>query len=101
MKKIIITTALLLGTTIIYAQKSNGISKGKEQILSTEDPHNPLVNGIPYDQYKAQVQAEQKQKAAKEAEAKIQQKQMMEKEAQLKLSPNPNLTEKYKNSSQK
>lgn len=59
---------------MIYAQKSNSISNGKEQIVSTEDPHNQLVNGIPYNQYKAQVQAEQKHKAAQQAEAKIQQK---------------------------
>ena len=74
MKKIIITTVLLLGTTLIYAQKSKNIRNCKEQIVSTEDPHNPLVNGIPYNQYKTQVQAEQKQRAAKEAEAKAQQK---------------------------
>lgn len=101
MKKIIITSTFLLGTTLLYAQKSNTISNGKEQIVSTEDPHNPLVNGIPYDQYKIQVQLEQKQKAAKEAEEKIAQKQLVEKEVQLKLPPNANRKEKSKNNTQK
>lgn len=76
---------LLLGTTLIYAQEKS-IIKGKGiQRVSTEDPHNPLVNGIPYDQYKAQVQAEQKKRSADEAQLKqkalVEQGQMMTNEA--------------------
>lgn len=96
MIKIIITTALLLGTTLIYAQKKDADKSSKEQIVSNEDPHNPLVNGIPYDQYKSKVQAEQKQKAAKEAEAKIQQKEFLDKQAKINLPTNPNVAEKPK-----
>ncbi len=78
MKKTIIITAILLGTTMIYAQKSNSNTNGKEQIVSTEDPHNPLVNGIPYSQYKAQVQAEQAKRVAAEEKLKSQQKAIIE-----------------------
>ena len=70
MIKLIITTAFLLGTTLIYAQQKEELRNTREQIISTENPHNPLVNGIPYDQYKTQVQTEEKQRATKEEEAK-------------------------------
>lgn len=85
MKKIIVITTLLMGTTLIYAQEK-GVLKGKGiQPVSTEDPHNPLVNGIPYDQYKAQVQAEQKKRSAEQAQlrqkAVVDQEQMMTNEA--------------------
>lgn len=96
MKKIIITTAILFGTTLIYAQKKDAVKSSKEQIVSNEDPHNPLVNGIPYDQYKAKVQNEEKQRIAKEAAAKIQQKEFLEKEAKINLPPNTNTAEKPK-----
>jgi len=96
MKKIIITIGLLLGTTVVYAQKSSSTSNGKEQIVSTEDPHNPLVNGIPYSQYKMQVQNEEKQRVAKEGAAKIQHKEFLDKQAKLNLPPNPNVAEKPK-----
>ena len=96
MIKIIITTAFLLGTTMIYAQQKEGSRSTREQIINTENPHNPLVNGIPYDQYKAQVQTAQKQKAEQESEAKIQQKQMMDKQAKLIFPPNPNVADKPK-----
>lgn len=72
MIKIIITSAFLLGTTIIYAQQKETPRSSREQILSTENPHNPLVNGIPYDQYKAKVEADQKEKEMQEAKAKSQ-----------------------------
>ena len=70
MKKIIITTTLLLGTVFIYAQKAEAKIQVREYTASNEDPHNPLVNGIPYNQYKAQVQAEEKKKAAAEVKAR-------------------------------
>ncbi|KEY19326.1 hypothetical protein [Kaistella antarctica] len=70
MKKIIITTTLLLGTVFIYAQKAEPVRQVKEYTTSTEDPHNPLVNGIPYNQYKAQVQTEEKNSAAAEVKAR-------------------------------
>ena len=96
MKKIILTFALILVSTFAFAQKSNATAGKKVQKISNEDPHNPLVNGIPYDQYKAQVQAEEKQRAAKEAEAKNQMKEELNREAKINLSPNPNISEKPK-----
>ena len=100
MKKIFTTIAV---TALIFSAKAQSNQKSNSQVLASsvantmkENPHNPLVNGIPYDQYKTQVQAEQKQRAAKEAAAKVQQKQMLEKEVQLILPPNPNLAEKPK-----
>ncbi len=101
MIKLIITSAFLLGTTMIYAQQEEAPRSSREQIISTENPHNPLVNGIPYDQYKAQVQAEEKQRAAKEAEAKNQMKEELNREAKINLPPKPNVAEKSKNTSQK
>lgn len=70
MKKVIITSAFIIGTTIIYAQKTDADKISKVQTISKEDPHNPLVNGIPYNQYKVQVQAADKQRAAQETQAK-------------------------------
>lgn len=70
MKKIMITTTLLLGTVFISAQKAETTRQVKEYTVSSEDPQNPLVNGIPYNKYKAQVQAEQIENAAKEADLK-------------------------------
>ena len=96
MIKIIITTAFLFGTSMIYAQQKDAPRSSREQVISKENPHNPLVNGIPYDQYKAQVQTDQKERAAKEAAAKIEQKEFLNKEAQVNLPPNPNMAEKPK-----
>ena len=70
MKKIIITTTLLLGTVFIYAQKAEPSVQVREYTASNEDPHNPLVNGIPYNQYKAQVQADEKSRVAAELKAR-------------------------------
>ena len=70
MKKIIITTTLLLGMVFIYGQKAEPSIQVREYTASNEDPHNPLVNGIPYNQYKAQVQAEEKSRAAAEVKAR-------------------------------
>lgn len=96
MIKIIITTAFLFGTSMIYAQQKDAPRSSREQIISTENPHNPLVNGIPYDQYKVQVQAEEKQRAAKEAEAKNQMKEELNREAKISLPPNPTLNNSEK-----
>ena len=70
MKKIIITTTLLLGTVFIYAQKAEPSIQVREYTASNEDPHNPLVNGIPYNQYKAQEQADEKSRVAAELKAR-------------------------------
>ena len=70
MKISIITIAFLFGTVLINAQKSKPGLQVRENIVSSEDPHNPLVNGIPYNQYKAQVQAEEKKRAAAEMKAR-------------------------------
>ena len=96
MIKIIITTAFLFGTSMIYAQQKDAPRSSREQVISTENPHNPLVNGIPYDQYKAQVQAEEKQRAAKEAEAKIKMREEITQQANINLPTNPNVAEKPK-----
>lgn len=87
MKKLIITSALLFGSTLIFAQKSN---PAKTQIVSNEDPHNPLVNGIPYNQYKIQVQQEMQKKAEAQAQEKAKQKIELEKFSKLKMPETPN-----------
>lgn len=92
MNKIIITTVFLLGSTLVFAQKNS--TNEKVQTVSNEDPHNPLVNGIPYDQYKIQVQAEEKKKIAAENEAKAQLKISEEKNSKLKFPPVPTESEK-------
>ncbi len=70
MKKIIIAITVLLGTVFIYAQNTEPLRQVKEYTVSSEDPHNPLVNGIPYSQYKAEVQAKEKSRAAAELKAR-------------------------------
>ncbi len=77
MKKIFFTLVLIMLALSANAQSNQ---KSSSPMLASsavnnsvkEDPRNPLVNGIPYNQYKLQVQADQKQRAAKEAETKIQ-----------------------------
>ena len=59
---------------MLYAQEIGPVKSQRTHPVSTEDPHNPLVNGIPYNQYKAQVQAEEKNKTAAEAKAIAEQK---------------------------
>lgn len=67
MKKIIITALVIVIYSNAHAQTVvEERSKGSN--VSTEDPHNPLVNGIPYSQYKAQEMAKAQQ-AVKDAEA--------------------------------
>ena len=58
MKKI-----FFLGFAILVAGIANAQSERKSSSLKTEPTGDPLVNGIPYSQYKAQVQA--KEQAAK------------------------------------
>lgn len=87
MKKLMITFALLLGSTLIFAQKSNTL---KTQFASKEDPHNPLVNGIPYNQYKIQVQQEMQKKAEAQAQEKAKQKLDQDKFSKLKMPEIPN-----------
>ena len=82
---------MLLGTTCIYAQKKDLPVSTREQIISKEDPHNPLVNGIPYNQYKAQVQAEAKQRAAEEEQAKIENEAYRKQNTDMKLPPKPTM----------
>ena len=69
MKNLMTTILFLMATTVIYAQKSESVRSSKEQVVSKEDPHNPLVNGIPYHQYKAQTIAADKARTAATAEA--------------------------------
>ena len=69
MKNLMTTILFLMATTIIYAQNSESGRSIKEQVISKEDPHNPLVNGIPYDQYKAQTIAADQARIAANAEA--------------------------------
>lgn len=101
MKKIFLT---LVVTAAIFSVKAQSNQKNSVPALAseianktvTEDPHNPLVNGIPYNQYKAQVQAEEKKKTAQETKAKIQQKEFLDKQAKINLPPKPNVAEKPK-----
>ncbi len=58
MKKIIITSLSLFVVFFATAQTTVLASQGATaKTTPTEDPHNPLVNGIPYSQYKAQQDA--------------------------------------------
>ena len=84
MKKIIIATALLFGSTLLFAQKS---TFERTQIVSNENPHNPLVNGIPYNQYKLQVQQENKKREEAKAKAKAELQAEMKKMSAVKLPP--------------
>lgn len=93
MKKVIITSAFIIGTTIIYAQKTDADKISKVQTISKEDPHNPLVNGIPYNQYKAQVQAADKQRAAQETQAKKENEAYKKQNTDIKLPPKPTMVD--------
>lgn len=57
MKKIIITSACLFVVFFATAQTGKLVSESVAANTKAEDPHNPLVNGIPYSQYKAQQNA--------------------------------------------
>ena len=48
---------------------------------------DPLVNGMPYNKLKAQVQAENKKNAEAEAKAKAEQKKELEKMNSVKIQP--------------
>ncbi|MDP2453114.1 MULTISPECIES: hypothetical protein [unclassified Kaistella] len=93
MKKVIITSAFIIGTTIIYAQKTDADKISKVQTISKEDPHNPLVNGIPYNQYKVQVQAADKQRAAQETQAKKENEAYKKQNTDIKLPPKPTMVD--------
>lgn len=96
MIKIIITATLLLGTTLLHAQKKDEPVKTREQIISKEDPHNPLVNGIPYNQYKAQVEVAAKQTASVEAQVKRDNEASNKQHTDMKLPPHPAIEDKKK-----
>lgn len=79
MKKLMISAVCIFFAVAVNAQKNKLTSESPTTYATVENPHDPLVNGIPYSQYKSQVQAEEKKKAAREEEAKFQQKKMQEK----------------------
>jgi len=86
----------MLATTIVYAQQKAADHITREHIISTQNPHNPLVNGIPYDQYKAQVLAAEKQRAVEEAKAKMQHKENLDQQAKVIQPPKPTVVEQPK-----
>lgn len=91
MKNLMTTILFLMATTVIYAQKSESVRSSKEQVVSKEDPHNPLVNGIPYDQYKAQTIAADKARIAANAEAIAKEKAEQDRIKNLGSKANENL----------
>lgn len=68
MKKIIITSACLFVVFFATAQTGKLVSEPVAANTKAEDPHNPLVNGIPYSQYKAQQQALKQQNTVKQVQ---------------------------------
>lgn len=91
MKKIMLSLAF---TAAIFSAKAQANQKNNSRELvssstsnSKEDPHNPLVNGIPYSQYKQQIEAEKKKKADEIAKEKTQQKLDLEKMNNEKMKP--------------
>ena len=91
MKNLMTTILFLMATTVIYAQKSESVRSSKEQVVSKEDPHNPLVNGIPYDQYKARTIAADKARIAANAEAIVKEKAEQDRIKNLGRKANENL----------
>ena len=94
MKKIFLTLAFV---ALVFSAKAQVSQKNssKELVSTTynitakEDPHNPLVNGIPYNQYKIQVQQEMQKKAEAQAQEKAKQKLEQEKISKLKMPKIP------------
>ena len=100
MKKIFLSLAF---TAAIFSAKAQANDKNSSRELASysslkakEDPHNPLVNGIPYSQYKNQVQEENKKKAEAETKAKAALKTEIDKMSAVNLPP---IDETQKNSS--
>lgn len=91
MKKISLSLAFIAA---IFSAKAQVNQKNNSRELassisvnSKEDPHNPLVNGIPYSQYINQVQAENKEKAEEKTRAEADQKKELEKMNSVKIKP--------------
>ncbi len=61
MKKLILTSITFVFVLFASAQTNKLASELVNANAIAEDPHNPLVNGIPYNQYKAQQQLKAKQ----------------------------------------
>ena len=100
MKKIFLT---IIVTTVAFCVKAQSNQKSTLQLASSvtnntvkENPQDPLVNGIPYSQYKLQVQAEEKRRIAAEKEAKTKQQEWMNKQTKKNLPPIPNVPENAK-----
>lgn len=101
MKKIFLTLAV---TTLIFSAKAQSNQKSTSQSLASsiannttqENPRDPYVNGIPYSQYKIQVQNDEKHRSAKDAQAKIKNKELIDNQAKITLPSNPNVAEKTK-----
>lgn len=100
MKKIILT---IIVTTAAFCVKAQTNQKSTLQLASSvanntvkENPQDPLVNGIPYSQYKLQVQADEKRRIAAEQEAKTKHQEWMNKQTNKNLPPIPNIPENAK-----
>ena len=91
MKNLMTTILSLMATTVIYAQKSESARSSKEQVISKEDPHNTLVKGNPYNQYKAQTIAADKAKIAANTNAIAKEKAEQDRIKNLGKKANENL----------
>ena len=89
MNKLIIAAILIAG--ISYTAKAQStdlmqVSPAQKAALKAQEG-DPLVNGMPYSKWKAQVQAENKKNAEAEAKAKAEQKKELEKMNSMKIQP--------------
>lgn len=89
MKKLIISAILIAGLNYTAKAQSTDpmqISTAQKAALKAQEG-DPLVNGMPYSKWKAQVQAENKKNAEAAAQAKANQKKELEKMNSVKIQP--------------
>ena len=72
MKKLTLASISIMLALFASAQTYKLASESVNTQAIAEDPHNPLVNGIPYTQYKAQQDALKQKQAAENKAAKQQ-----------------------------
>ena len=89
MKKLIIAAILIAGINNTAKAQSTDpmqINTAQKAALKAQEG-DPLVNGMPYSKWKAQVQAENKINAEAEAKAKAEQKKELEKMNSINIQP--------------
>ena len=89
MKKLIIAAILIAGINNTAKAQSTDpmqINTAQKAALKAQEG-DPLVNGMPYSQWKAQVQVENKKKAEEAAQAKANQKKELENMNSVKIQP--------------